>query len=159
MSLRSAIPAMAFLLLGACAARQPAPAPNDEAGLRTADSLYVVGVRNMDIPGLVAHYAPDAIALPPDAAPLTNHDAIREFLTGFAALPQLKMNDESQTVSVSGDLGYTVNLIHATFVDPQGKPVSERMRDVHVWRRDASGQWKIVMDIWNSPPADSGSAQ
>ena len=158
MSRRFAIPAMSFLLLGACAAREPAPAPNDEAGLRTADSLYVAGVRSLDIPGLIAHYAPDAVVFPPDAAPLTSHDAIRNFLTAFAALPQLKMNDEAQTVSVTGDLGYTVNLIHATFADAQGKPVNERMRDVHVWRRDASGQWKIVLDVWNSPPADSGSA-
>jgi uncharacterized protein (TIGR02246 family) len=119
----------------------------------------VASVRNIDIPGMVALYAPDAVMLPPGEAPRTSVDAIRDYVTGFASLSQLKMADESQTASVSGDLGYTVNLIHATFVDAQGKPVSERMRDVHVWRKDASGQWKIVMDIWNSPPADSGSAQ
>jgi ketosteroid isomerase-like protein len=34
---------------------------------------------------------------------------------------------------------------------PDGEPVSESVRDFHVWRKDADGEWKLVIDIWNSP--------
>jgi uncharacterized protein (TIGR02246 family) len=141
------------VLLG-CAA-QPNPA-DAAATLRSADSAYSAGLRAMDVPGLVALYAPDAVMYPPGGANVVGIDAVREYVKEFAATPGLKMNAERQTivVSQSGDLGYVINWVQMTAVDAKGKPMAERFRDIHLWRRDASGQWKVVVDFWNVLPAD-----
>jgi len=110
----------------------------------------------MDVPGLVALYAPDAVMYPPGEPNVVGIDAVREFAKAFAATPSLTMSAERQTivVSQSGDLGYVVNWVQTTAVDAHGKPTAERSRDIHLWRRDATGQWKVVVDFWNALPAD-----
>ena len=84
-------------------------------------------------------------------------DAIREYATAFASAPGLTMTAELQTLTVSqtGDLGYTVNLVEATYKDATGKPVTERLRDVHLWRKGPSGRWKLVIDVWNEVPPEA----
>ena len=151
---------IAFVCLCSCA-RQPDPVA-EQASLRSADSAYTAIVRMLDVPRLVAMYAPDAVMYPPGEATRTGLDAIREFATAFASAPGLTMTAELQTatVSQSGDLGYTVNLVDATFNDAEGNPVTERLRDVHFWRKDASDQWKVVLDVWNTmPPATQAAGR
>jgi len=43
--------------------------------------------------------------------------------------------------------------------DPQGNPISERVRDIHIWKKEPDGKWRVVIDIWNSElPIASPSA-
>ena len=145
-----ATPTMVAFVIGACT-QQPDSAVGQTA-LRQADSAYTAGMRALDVPGLVALYAADAVMYPPGEPTRTGLDAIREYATVFAATPGLRMSAELQTlmVSRSGDLGYTINLVNATYNDARGKPVGERLRDVHFWRKDAGGKWKLVVDVWNA---------
>jgi len=143
---------MAFVV-GACA--QQADSVVERTALRQADSSYTAGMLALDVPGLVALYAADAVMYPPGEPTRTGLDAIREYAKAFASTPGLRMSAELQTlmVSRSGDLGYTINLVNATYTDPRGKPVSERLRDVHFWRKEAGGKWQLVVDVWNSTPS------
>lgn len=141
-------------LLTACAA-QPNAALDAAATLRAADSAYTAGMAALDVPALVALYANDAVMYPPGEPNVVGIDAVREFAKGFAATSGLKMTAERQAVVVSqaGDLGYVVNTVQMSAMDARGKPMAESLRDIHVWRRDASGQWKVVVDFWNPLPA------
>jgi ketosteroid isomerase-like protein len=115
-------------------------------------------MRAMDVPGLVALYAPDAVMYPSGQPNVVGIDAVREFAKSFAAIPGIKMSAELQTVVVSqsGDLGYVVNWVQMTALDAHGKPTGERLRDIHLWRRGSDGRWKVVVDFWNPLPADQG---
>ncbi len=148
-----AIPTIVAFVIGACA-QQPDSAI-EQTALRQADSAYTAGMLALDVPGLVGLYAADAVMYPPGESTRTGLDAIREYATTFASTPGLTMTAELQTVMVarSGDLGYTINLVQATYKDARGKPVSERLRDVHVWRKDAGGKWKLGLDVWNAMPS------
>ena len=112
----------------------------------------------MDVPSLVALYAPDAVMYPPGEPNVVGIDAVGAFAKAFAATPSIKMSAERQTVVVSqsGDLGYVINWVQMTALDAHGKPIAERLRDIHLWRRDADGHWKVVVDFWNALPADQG---
>ena len=142
-----------IVLTAACAAQRN-PASDAAATLRRADSAYTVGMQSLDVPGLVALYTADAVMYPPGEPSVVGIDAVRKFAQAFAAIPGLKMTAERQTivVSQSGDLGYVVNLVGATSNDARGKPTTELLRDVHIWRRDADGQWKVAVDVWNVVP-------
>ena len=54
-------------------------------------------------------------------------------------------------VSEAGDMGYTYADAEITVDGPDGEPVTENLRDFHVWTKNADGAWRVVVDIWNSP--------
>jgi ketosteroid isomerase-like protein len=34
----------------------------------------------------------------------------------------------------------------------------QRLRDVHLWRKQADGSWKVVVDVWNMEPAPAATS-
>ena len=50
------------------------------------------------------------------------------------------------------DMGYSMSEATMTLSGPDGGPVTEHVRDFYVWRRQADGSWKVVVDIWNAAP-------
>lgn len=141
---------LAVAISTACAPARDSAA--DQDALRRADSAYSVGMRTLDVPGLTALYAADVAIYPPNEATISGLDAARQYATAFAAVPGLSMAPRLETllVSQSGDVGYTVNVIDIATKDSLGNPATDRLRDVHFWRKDASGEWRIAHDIWNS---------
>jgi ketosteroid isomerase-like protein len=42
-----------------------------------------------------------------------------------------------------------------TFADSTGKVQTQFGKTVTIWRKDASGAWKCVVDTWNSSPTEN----
>jgi ketosteroid isomerase-like protein len=137
----------------------PAPTPVADTGaalaaLREADAAYARAGTARDLEAFVAFYAQDASAHPPGEPPVTGAAAIQAYLgrifqdTAFAA----RFQPVSAVVSNDGTMGYTLNGAELRVTGANGKPMSERIRDFHVWRRQADGSWKLVIDIWNAVP-------
>ena len=51
---------------------------------------------------------------------------------------------------VSGDLAYTVNSYYYTWHAKQDQPQWHNTKNVHLWKVDSDGNWKLHLDIWNS---------
>ena len=52
----------------------------------------------------------------------------------------------------SGKLGYTVNQYYYTY-HPEGEPAEwHKTKNVHIWKRQADGAWRLHVDIWNATP-------
>lgn len=122
--------------------------------LRQADSAYTRAGAAKDRAAFVGLYAPDAIMYPPAEASVTGLDAIGKFVdtflkdSAFAAV----FTPVAVDVSTDGTMGYTLNAADLSYTGPQGKPVTEHIRDLHVWRKQADGSWKLLIDIWNAQP-------
>jgi ketosteroid isomerase-like protein len=43
-----------------------------------------------------------------------------------------------------------VNSYYYTWHAPDDKPQWHKTKNVHIWARDAEGDWKLRVDIWNS---------
>ena len=74
-------------------------------------------------------------------------------------VPGVELRFETIRVEVSsgGDMGWTLAIGDVSFTRPDGEPGSDRVRDFHVWQRQADGSWKVAVDIWNSEfPAGGG---
>ena len=58
--------------------------------------------------------------------------------------------------SADGTFGYTRGTYESPMLGPNGQQVVERGKWISVWRRDADGRWRIVVDTYNtdSPPPD-----
>jgi ketosteroid isomerase-like protein len=102
-----------------------------------------------------AFYSADAVMYPPGDATITGLDGIGKLAAAFWADPAFAgtFTPVNVEVSVDGSMGFTLNTAALTSTGPNKKPVTERIRDFHVWRRAPDGAWKLVVDIWNAEPA------
>ncbi len=127
----------------------------ERAALREADSRYTQLGTAKDAEGLSGLYAVDATMYPPDGATVSGLDGVRQFAAEFTSVPGLTLSFRPLVIDVSrdGDMGYTINAVEITVPDEAGNPVTELIRDFHLWRKQQDGSWKVVVDIWNVEPA------
>ncbi len=104
----------------------------------------------------VAYWSDDAIVLAPDQPAVVGKAAIRAFVTQSMAIPHFSITwePEQATIAASGDVGYLVEHNRVTFADSTGAVQTEYGKAVTVWRKDASGAWKCVIDTWNKNPTE-----
>ncbi len=140
----------------ACA---PAPAPVVDTGaaqaaLREADAGYARAGVARDLDAFVAFYAQDAAVHPPGEAPVTGLEAIRAYLGRYFQDSAFAVTFQPVSAGLSDDgtMGYTLSGAELRATGPDGKPVTERIRDFHVWRKQTDGSWKLAIDIWNAVP-------
>ena len=155
---RALVPSLSFALVASFACT-PAPAPVADSGaalaaLKEADAGYARAGAARDLAAFVAYYAPDAAAHPPGEPPLTGVEAIRTYLDRYFKDSAFAVSFQpvSAAVSDDGTMGYTLNGAEMRATGPDGKPALERIRDFHVWKKQADGSWKLAVDIWNTVP-------
>jgi uncharacterized protein (TIGR02246 family) len=157
--LRRSVVLAGALALGAGVGCAPQPAPPDTAGakasLQDTDARYGKAIKEKDKDAFLAFYAADAVMCPPGLGTLTGHAAIGGFMDTVLADPAFAVNIAAATVEVStdGTLGTTYATGQVTLTGPDGKPATENIRDLHVWRRQPDGSWKLAIDVWNAEAA------
>jgi ketosteroid isomerase-like protein len=103
--------------------------------------LYNAG----DLDGLVATcYTDDACLLPPHAPRVCGQLQIRQFFQDLHAAGMGALSAETLELDVSGDLAYCLGMY--TF----GLPAVLRGTFLEVYRRQADGSWKMVVDMFSS---------
>jgi uncharacterized protein (TIGR02246 family) len=125
----------------------------ETAALRAAAQAYQDAALALDADALAGHYMEDAVAYPPNGTTVEGRAGFREYAAGFVSAPGIQMSFSAPeiVVAASGDLGYTYAVGEVTLDGPDGEPITETLRDFHVWAKDADGAWRVVVDIWNSP--------
>ncbi len=110
----------------------------------------------------MAFYSNDAVVLPPNEKLAANRDGIRKSVAGLLGLPGLKISWRPAKIEVaaSGDLGYLYGAYQLSMDGPKGKPVTDQGKILEIWKKQADGSWKCIVDTWNSdlpaapPPAN-----
>ena len=123
----------------------------ERALLEQADTRYTEAANAGDVDGLTALYASDATRYPPDGEPVHGLDAMRAFATRVSQTPGFHLTPTplALVVAEAGDMGYTLNLLRLDLTGPDGAPMTEWLRDFHIWRKEPDGAWRIVEDIWH----------
>ena len=103
---------------------------------------------------VVSYWADSAVMLPPDMPALEGKAAIRGFVEAARRLPGFGISWEPVSVHVasSGDMAYMIERNVMTVNDSLGNPITTHGKVVTVWRKDADGTWRNVVDMWNSTP-------
>ena len=127
------------------------------ASLRQADSAYTRAGVSKDRNALIALYAPDAVMYPTGEATATGVAAIGKFADDALKDPKFSIAFKPISVEVSSDgtMGYTLNDADVTATGPNGKPMTQHIRDFHVWRKQPDGTWKLAVDISSEQPPAS----
>lgn len=102
----------------------------------------------------LSYWAEDAIVLPPGEGPIRGKAAITKMVEGSAGVPGFEVNWEPKEVYVSksGDLAYLIESNYFSIHDSLGNPVRTYNNAVTIWKKQADGSWKNVVDTWNADP-------
>jgi uncharacterized protein (TIGR02246 family) len=103
----------------------------------------------------LSYWADDAVVMSPGQSPIKGKHAIREMIEGTSKIPGFKISWEpiSVFVSKSGDIAYLIEQNQITVNDSLGKPLTEFNKSVTIWRKEADGSWKNIVDMWNADPS------
>jgi len=124
----------------------------DAAAIQGLDEQWSATAAKNDLEGTVAFYADDAVLLPPNAPIARDKKSIRESWAGLLG-PNTAVSWKVSKVEVakSGELGYLYGTYSLTIRDPKGgAPVSDTGKLVEIWKKQADGKWKCIVDTYNS---------
>ncbi len=146
-----------FLVAG-CNSGNPSPASKaaDEAAVRKVDEDWSKAAKTNKPEDWMAFYSDDVVVLPPDDVKTEGKEKVGRVIAAMLAMPGIAISWEPQKVEVaqSGDLAYTQGAYVLTANDSHGKPVTEHGKTLEVWKKQADGGWKCIVDMWspNTPP-------
>lgn len=97
------------------------------------------------------HLTEDAVAINPDRQPTIGLANILSYMEGGSG--ELSWYPVAADISKGGDLGYTWGRFTFTGVDENGETVVSHGKYMSVWKLQADGTWKVVLDGGSGNPA------
>lgn len=148
-------------------ARSVSGAPLDASAIRDtglaslvrAERAFMDDVARRRLEGWVDGFADSAATFPPGSLVSVGRERIRRGMTATFADTSVHVawHPVYATLSVSGDLGYTYGYYRWTSRDDKGAPAPpSEGKFLTIWRRDAAGHWRVVVDTGNAGPVPAG---
>ncbi|HET9428378.1 MAG TPA: SgcJ/EcaC family oxidoreductase [Allosphingosinicella sp.] len=147
-----ALAGLAILPLGGCGNRIDTETEAERLMQTSRD--WSAAAQSRDVDRMLGYWAEDALIISPGEPERRGKAAIREYLLTSFAVPGFRISWEplEATIAASGDLGYLIERTQVTVTGPEGRPLTQQFRAVTLWRKEADGAWRNVVDISNAPP-------
>jgi ketosteroid isomerase-like protein len=92
----------------------------------------------------------DSALMLPNHWTMSKGDAVRRSAKGSKAW-EFKIKDRVVVdMDISDDIAYTVNSYYYTWHAAGSEPQWHKTKNVHIWKKNDEGVWKLHVDIWNS---------
>ena len=95
-------------------------------------------------------FADSALMLPNHWTHTQGKELIAQMITGSEGWVFKLKDVKHLDMGVSGDLGYTINDYYYTWYAEGDEPEWHKTKNIHIWKRQPDGTWKLHADIWNS---------
>ncbi len=140
-----------LLVLAGCSRRGFDPATEQAKLLRRDAEWADFASAGKDVEKIVSYWSDDAVLIFPGQPVLEGKTAIRAYVTESLKTPGFKIHwvSEKPVFSPDGKLAYMRGKDELTTPGPSGAPVTVHLRGITIWRLDADGQWRCVVDISN----------
>ena len=111
-----------------------------------------------DVERILSFWTDDARVCPPGMPTVSGKAALRRYVEGALAVRgfHITWTSSEATLSPDGQLAYVLGNNAGTMPGSAGQLVTTRGRAVTVWQRDAEGEWRCAVDIWNDEPTGPG---
>ncbi len=150
--MKKSFPILAVLVAFAAGCARAVDIEAEKAAIRTVDAQMVAAINASDLDRWLGFLTDDAILMPANAPAVVGKEAIREFVSALMASAELTVSHDLSKVEVSrsGDLAYVSYAYEIVLTPPEGQAVTDRGKDISVFKKQLDGSWKVVIDIWNS---------
>ncbi len=128
---------------------------SEAAAIMRADSAWDKASEAKSAEGWLSFYTDDAIMMPPGELVCKDKVSRGASIKNMFAISGVSLRFQSTKVEVSrmGDLGYAVGVYQFSSKDAKGKVLNETGKYCETWKKQADGNWKCIVDIWNADPA------
>ena len=138
-----------------CAPPQAPPAPDtraaDEKAIHDADVAWSAAAAG-GLDGFLSYYTDETAVMPPNEPISIGKEAARKSLDPLFKMPGFSVKWEPMKVEAarSGDIAFARGTYELTVNDAKGKPTTDHGKYLEVWRKQADGSWKCIVDTFNS---------
>jgi uncharacterized protein (TIGR02246 family) len=145
---------LAVLFAGGCSQAAFDPAAEGRKLLQRDAEWAQAASDGKDIEKVLSYWSDDAQMIEPGQPVLQGKAAIRGYVTQSLKTPGFKIHWASKdpVFSPDGKMAYMPGVDEMTVPGPNGALMTVHMRGVSIWRRDADGEWRCVVDVANEPP-------
>jgi uncharacterized protein (TIGR02246 family) len=143
-----------LLLLVGCSQRGFDPVAKGEKLLRRDAEWADLASAGKDVEKIVSYWTDDAVLIFPGQPVLEGKAAIRAYVAQSLNTPGFRIHwvSEKPVFSPDGKLAYMRGKNELTAPGPNGASTTVHLRGISIWRLDADGQWRCVVDISNEEP-------
>ncbi len=148
-------PLLVFLLvLVGCSQRDYDPAAEQTKLLRRDAEWADLASAGKDVEKIVSYWSDDAVLIFPGHPVLEGKAAIRAYVAESLNTPGFRIHwvSERPVFSPDGKLAYMRGKNELTAPGQNGAPITVHLRGISIWRLDADGQWRCVVDMSNEEP-------
>lgn len=115
---------------------------------------YVEAINSNDIDAVMALLADDIVFQAPGEKELIGADAVRAWGGGFFEAYDAKWDKREVGFETTGDHAISRYVYDATYTPRDGgEAMTEAGKGTCVYRRDAEGNWKLMIDSWSTDAA------
>ncbi|MGQ0733890.1 MAG: YybH family protein [Acidobacteriota bacterium] len=141
---------------------QPAPRPDTQADVSAINAVRereIALVGSGDVDKLLTVYTSDIVMMPPNEPAVVGQEAVRRWADAMFGQITMSGSYSSADVSVSGDWAFD-RYTGVLRVTPKagGATIEERIKGIHIMKRQPDGTWLIAQDIWNTDAPPPGPA-
>lgn len=149
----------AVLLAAGCAPHAPDLAADAQRLLARDREWAQLAAAGVDVEQTASYWSDDAVIVPQGQPVVEGKAAIRAFVADAFHTPGFHISWKSgpPVFSPDGRFAYLRGANTITMSGPDGRPLSFTGRSLTLWRREADGQWRCVLDMWNDPPASAAA--
>ena len=139
---------VAMVALSGCAKKTDVAAETD--AVRKADADWNTAIGSKDVDAFVSFFAADGVLMMPNMPAMNGADAIRAGISPMMPAMSVSWTATNADVAASGDLAYTTGTYQASMTMPDGTTHPDNGKYATIWKKQADGSWKVVVDIFNS---------
>ena len=128
----------------------------EKAALLKRDNEWQAAVaEKTDVPKIMSFFAADGVMFGSGEQTDDTRELLTKAVSGLTTDPAFKDHWHWTRVELSADgrLAYLLGATDMTATDSSGHVVTTHARLVNVWRKDADGIWRCVLDVWVDEPA------
>ena len=143
---------IAGLCLWVALALACAPVNEEDVGLaelEQAIETFYASIESGDKNRHAEMFTDGAMMMPDDGAIIRGKESIGEVVRSGEGWVFRIRNLERAELDLSGDIAYTVNEYEYTWHQVGDEPTWHPTKNIHIWRRQPDGTWKLHVDIWN----------
>jgi ketosteroid isomerase-like protein len=117
--------------------------------IEEANAVQIKSFETKDVQNMTTNYAEDAVVCPQNGPMVTGKENIAAFFNEMLSMMK-EMSFASTKFDASGDIAYEVGTYSGVWDMPGMGAVDDKGKYVSVWKKQADGTWKIVVDIFNT---------
>ena len=129
-----------------------------EALLKRDNEWHAAVAEKKDIAKITSFFASDGIMIGSGQSTAAGPAALTQAVEALVTGPDFQDEWKWDRIELSpdGKLAYLVGNTTITVANADGQPVTNHARLLNVWRKDADGIWRCVVDMWvDEPPVNT----